>query len=102
MKRLLLSAAAALALSAATGAFALAHAAAAPAPAVAAPAADPTVTPRMGPWGFDVSGMDRKVAPGEDFVRYATGTYLDNLQIPADRTSWGSFNALAELSNTRT
>jgi len=101
MKRILLSAAAALALSAAAGAFAVAHAAD-PAPAVAPAAVDPTVTPRMGAWGFEVSGMDRKVAPGEDFVRYATGTYLDNLTIPADRTSWGSFNALAELSNART
>ncbi len=100
MKRILLSAAAALALTAAAGAFALAQAAdAAPA---AAPAADPTVAPRMGPWGFDMSGMDRKVAPGENFVRFAGGTYLEKLEIPADRTSWGSFNALAELSNART
>ena len=56
----------------------------------------------MGPWGFDVPGMDRKIAPGENFVRYSTGAYLDNLVIPADRVSWGSFNALAELSNSRT
>jgi putative endopeptidase len=100
MKRLLLSAAAALALSAAAGAFALANAADA-APVAQAPA-DPTKADRMGPWGFDVPGMDRKIAPGENFVRYSTGAYLDNLVIPADRVSWGSFNALAELSNSRT
>jgi putative endopeptidase len=102
MKRLLLSAAAALALSAAAGAFALANAADAAPAAATSPVKDPTAAARMGPWGFDIAGMDRKVAPGENFVRYATGTYLDNMVIPADRVSWGSFNALAELSNSRT
>ena len=102
MKRLLLSAAAALALSAAAGAFALANAADAAPAAATSPVQDPTAAARMGPWGFDTAGMDRKVAPGENFVRYATGTYLNNLVIPADRVSWGSFNALAELSNSRT
>jgi putative endopeptidase len=103
MKRILLSAAAALALSAAAGVFALANAAdTAPTPATTAPAADPTLAARMGPWGFDVAGMNRKVAPGENFVSYSSGAYLDALQIPADRVSWGSFNILAELSNNRT
>ena len=71
MKRILLSAAAALALSAAAGAFALANAAdAAPAATSAAAAADPTQAARMGPWGFDVTGMDRSVKPGDDFGRF--------------------------------
>ncbi len=99
MKRILLAAAAAIALTTAAGAFALANAADT---AATTPAVDPTVAKRMGPWGFDIPGMDRKVAPGENFVSYATGTYLDTLEIPADRASWGSFNALAELSNART
>ena len=100
MKRILLSAAAALALTTAAGAFALARAA--DATPAAAPAADPTVAQRMGPWGFETGGMDRAVAPGDNFVRYATGTYLDTVSIPADRAAWGSFNVLAELSNVRT
>jgi len=99
MKRVLLSAAAALALTAAAGAFAVAYAAdTAPPPAYV----DITKAERMGPWGFDTAGMDRSVKPGADFVRFSTGKYLENLVIPADRTSWGSFNALAELSNHRT
>ncbi len=102
MKRILLSAAAALALTAAAGAFALANAADTATVTTSAPAADSTRAARMGPWGFDTDGMDRKIAPGENFVRYSTGTYLDNLVIPADRVSWGSFNVLAELSNNRT
>jgi len=99
MKRVLLSAAAALALTAAAGAFAFAHAAETT-PITAD--ADATKAVRLGPWGFDTAGMDRSVKPGADFVRYSTGKYLDGLTIPADRTSWGSFNALAELSNNRT
>ena len=101
MKRVLLSAAAALALTAAAGAFAVAHAAdTAPPPAASTDGV--TTAARMGPWGFDTVGMDRSVKPGADFVRFSTGKYLDALVIPADRTSWGSFNALAELSNNRT
>lgn len=97
MKRALLSAAAALAIACATGAS-VAHARA-ESPAVSA--ADVTKAPRMGPWGFDLAGMDRGVKPGDDFGKFASGTYLANLQIPADRTSWGSFNALRELSDAR-
>ena len=33
--------------------------------------------------------------------RYANGTAFDNLQIPSDRTSYGSFNLLRELSDNR-
>ncbi len=103
MKRILFSAVAALALTAAAGAFAFAQAADAPAAvAPAAPAAGSTVAERMGPWGFDVAGMDRSTKAGDNFVRFSTGKYLDGLTIPADRTSWGSFVALAELSNSRT
>lgn len=97
MKRVLLSAAAALAIACATGAT-VAYARA-ESPSVSA--ADVTRAPRMGPWGFDLAGMDRSVKPGDDFGKFASGTYLANLQIPADRTSWGSFNALRELSDAR-
>jgi putative endopeptidase len=100
MKRILLSAAAALALTAAAGAFIVAGSAQAADTAPAAQA-DLTKAPRMGPWGFDLSGMDRSVKPGDDFGRFSAGTYLDALVIPSDRTSWGSFNALRELSDAR-
>src|SRR3990167_1943354 len=97
MKRALLSAPAALSIACPTGAS-IAYARA-DSPAVSA--ADVTKAPRMGPWGFDLAGMDRSVKPGDDFGKFASGTYLANLQIPADRTSWGSFNALRELSDAR-
>ena len=39
--------------------------------------------------------------PGNNFFGYADGTYVKNLVIPPDHTSWGAFNMLAELSRQR-
>ncbi|RYF97048.1 MAG: peptidase M13, partial [Caulobacteraceae bacterium] len=60
-----------------------------------------TVAPRYGTWGFDLNGRDTSVNPGDNFFRYANGAALDRLQIPSDRTSYGSFNLLRELSDNR-
>ena len=38
-------------------------------------AADLTA-PSYGQWGFDLSGRDTAVRPGDDFFGYANGTYL--------------------------
>jgi putative endopeptidase len=48
----------------------------------------------IGSWGFDQSGMDTSVKPGDDFYRYANGKWLDSNTIPADLTSWGTFSKL--------
>ncbi len=96
MKRLLLAAAAVATLSIA-GVSTAVIAADASAPV----SADLTKAPRMGSWGFDAAGQDMKVKPGDDFFRYANGTYVDNLVIPPDRTNWGSFIQLRELSDAR-
>jgi putative endopeptidase len=70
--------------------------------AQAAPSADATLaSPRYGTWGFDSSGMDRSVKPGDDFFRYANGAWFDRTQIPADRVRYGNFDRLAELSENR-
>ena len=104
MKRHLLAAAAVATLSiAGLGATVIAaDAAAADAPA-AAPATteDLAKAPRMGTWGFDLAGQDRSVKPGDDFFRYANGTYFDQMVIPADRSSWGASGKLRELSDAR-
>ena len=97
MKRVLLSAAAALALTAATG-VTIAYARATPPPITEAQIAKAS---RMGPWGFDLSAMNRAIKPGDDFVGFSSGTYLANLDIPADRTNWNSFAILRELSDAR-
>jgi putative endopeptidase len=54
--------------------------------------------PQIGAWGLDLTAGDRSVKPGDDFYRYADGKWLDTAQIPADRTSWGSFVELADRS----
>ena len=71
------------------------------APAFAANAPDLSQAPRMGPWGFDMAGRDTSVAPSKDFFDYANGTYLNKLEIPADRSRYGAFDALQELSQSR-
>lgn len=60
-----------------------------------------TEAPRYGTWGFDLNGRDTSVKPGDDFFRYANGAAFDKLVIPSDRTSYGSFALLRELSDNR-
>ena len=72
-------------------------------PATASATAETSlVAPRFGSWGFDRAGMDTNVRPGNDFFGFANGTYVRNLQIPADRSRYGMFDALGELSLNRT
>ena len=42
-----------------------------------------------GSWGFDMTGMDRSVRPGDDFFAYANGAWASRTEIPADRSSYG-------------
>jgi putative endopeptidase len=58
-------------------------------------------SPKYGSWGFDVTGMDLSVKPGDDFFRYANGKWADRTEIPSDRTRYGNFDQLAELSENR-
>jgi putative endopeptidase len=41
--------------------------------------------PLLGAWGVDLTAMDRQVEPGDDFNRYASGSWLARTQIPADK-----------------
>ncbi|WP_091736769.1 M13 family metallopeptidase [Phenylobacterium immobile] len=97
MKRFWLSAAASAALLTATPASASSP----PAPADAEPASVSLETPRLGVWGFDMAGRDLSTSPGKSFYGYANGTYVKALTIPADRSRYGAFDAIAELSRNR-
>src|SRR5436190_15232324 len=66
-----------------------------------APPAPPKPKPEVGTFGFDVSGMDTGVAAGDDFFRYAVGKWVDRTEIPADRSSLGSFVVIAEKTSAR-
>jgi putative endopeptidase len=67
----------------------------------AAQAAAPSGS-QYGTFGFDLAGMDRSVAPGDDFYLYANGTWGKNTSIPADKASMGIFEQLQDLSDDRT
>lgn len=60
-----------------------------------------TVKPYQNGWGFDQFGMNLTVKPGDDFYKFANGTYVDQLKIPDDMSSYGAFHILAELSLAR-
>jgi len=49
--------------------------------------------------GINVSLMDKSVKPSDDFFRFVNGTWLDNTEIPADRTRWGSFDELRQKTD---
>jgi putative endopeptidase len=58
--------------------------------------------PQYGDFGFASDGMDRAVKPGDDFWGYANGTWDKKTPIPADKSSFGGFAVLDDLSRERT
>ena len=50
--------------------------------------------PALGIWGFDTTAMDRSVKPGDDFHRYANGTWIQRTTIPDDRSKVTVFSDL--------
>ncbi|WP_083942835.1 M13 family metallopeptidase [Sphingomonas soli] len=67
-----------------------------------APTEQARAKPAFGDYGFDETGMNRSVAPGDDFYEYANGAWAKNTPIPADKADYGAFNLLSDLSQERT
>src|SRR4030088_3841243 len=59
-------------------------------------------TPAPSPHGLNLAGIDRLVAPGDDFFRYANGAWVKATEIPPDRSSYGPAEQLTELTAERT
>ena len=59
------------------------------------------VQPQIGAFGFDLVGMDRSVDPGDNFYRFANGEWERVTEIPADRSNYGMFTLLDDLSKQR-
>jgi putative endopeptidase len=85
------------------------HAAPPPMTAPAAAAAEPVAPeapaapkPQYGSFGFDAAGMDTSIVPGNNFYQYANGTWVKNTPIPADKSNYGMFTVLDDLSRERT
>jgi hypothetical protein len=62
------------------------------------PQAPATPRAQIGAFGLDLAGGDASVKPGDNFYRYAGGTWLQNNPIPPDRTLWDTFQILASKS----
>jgi putative endopeptidase len=54
-----------------------------------------------GDWGINPDAGDMAVKPGDDFNAYVNGTWIAEMEIPADRSRYGSFDLLREKSEQR-
>jgi putative endopeptidase len=55
----------------------------------------------FGTWGFDASGINQAVKPGDDFFDYANGAWFEKTAIPSDKTSYGPFDQLFDKSQAQ-
>ena len=55
-----------------------------------------------GDWGIDTSVMDTDVDPGDNFFMYVSGDWIDEFELPADKTRYGAFDLLREKSEQQT
>ncbi len=55
-----------------------------------------TAPAAIGEFGIDLTARDTSVKPGDDFEKYASGTWIAKTPIPADRPSIGAFDNLYE------
>src|ERR1700691_2450044 len=53
-------------------------------------------SPAQSSLGFSTANMDMTANPCIDFYQYACGTWMADNPIPADQSSWGTFNVLAD------
>ncbi|MET0544779.1 MAG: M13 family metallopeptidase [Caulobacterales bacterium] len=56
---------------------------------------------QLGAFGLETRYIKADVKPGDDFFKYANGGWLETAKIPADRSSYGAFAMLDELSEQR-
>ena len=66
------------------------------------PPVAPAPKPQYGAFGIDTAGMDASILPGNDFYGYTNGTWAKTTPIPADKSNYGMFTVLDDLSRERT
>ncbi|MEO7324403.1 MAG: M13 family metallopeptidase [Dokdonella sp.] len=57
--------------------------------------------PQYGGWGFDLSGADKATRPGDDFFRYANGSWVEHTAIPADKPAYSLRLAMSDTVEQR-
>jgi putative endopeptidase len=65
------------------------------------PASPPLPKASIGDFGLDLAAGKPQLKPGDDFFAYASGDWYEHFEIPPDRSSFGVFNQLDELSKNR-
>jgi len=63
--------------------------------------AQPSAAPELGSFGIDLSHQDAAIHPGDDFFRFTNGKWLQEFELPADRSNYGSFTILGDRSDSR-
>src|SRR6185436_5861554 len=69
------------------------------------PACNSTTTPPASATAaadLDIAGMDKSIAPGDDFYQYVNGTWLKNTPIPPDKAAYGIFAIMVDETRKRT
>ena len=61
-----------------------------------------TAAPLTDSSGIDQAAIDKSVKPGDNFFAFANGTWIRNTEIPADRSSYGTFQIVDDLTEKRT
>ena len=51
--------------------------------------------------GITLLNMDKSVRPQDDFYRHVNGKWLREFELPADKSNFGAFTELAEMSRQR-
>ena len=62
----------------------------------------PVPAAELGTYGFDAAGMDTAVLAGDNFYNHANGVWAKNTPIPADKSNYGMFTRLDDISRERT
>src|SRR5206468_9074283 len=52
--------------------------------------------------GIDLAAIDKSVKPGDDFDKYANGTWEKTAQIPPDKSNIGLFSLINDTAQKRT
>ena len=66
-----------------------------------AKSAEASAKPQYGSWGFDSAGADMTKKAGDDFFRFANGTWLDRVQIPGDKPAYSLRLAMTDTTEQR-
>lgn len=62
---------------------------------------DEPASPEFGSFGVDLTNQNTDIRPGDDFFMFANGTWVDNYELPDDRSSHSTPETLRDTSNER-